>query len=271
MAAADLSALAAWLPVRTPPDILERVRTVQPLSPAERYNAQPGDLNEGDGVDCPLCLNRGTVAVEAEDGTLTVRECSCMAKRRSIRLLRASGLQDLVARCRFSNFEATDEWTTTAKRAAQSYIDSPPGAWMYISGPPGTGKTHLATAATRRMIGAGLTTRYMLWREDAPRLKALVNDAEAYDAEIRKYTSVQCLYIDDFLKQSGPPSSADLNLAFSILNNRYNSRTKRTILSSELPLREVQRLDPAIAGRIRERSRGYILEAPKNAIDRRNV
>lgn len=263
MPAADIR---AWLPLLAPADILDRVKDVKPLSQTERYNAVPGTLDRQDGIDCPLCLNRGTVATEDETGCLLVRECSCMAKRRSVRLLRASGLQDMVSRCRFSTYETPDEWTRTAKAAAIAYLRSEPGTWLFLSGSPGTGKTHLATAVCRRLIDAGQSTKYMLWREDAPRLKALVNDP-TYKEELGRYLEPSVLYIDDFLKASGAPSPGDLNLAFAIINARYNQRRKRTVLSTELSLRVLRQLDPAIAGRIRERAAGYILEAPAGAVN----
>ena len=64
------------------------------------------------------------------------------------------------------------------------------------------------------------------------------------------------LYIDDFLK--GRITDADINLAFELINARYNRReTAITIISSELDLGTVTKLDEALGGRIYERARNY--------------
>ena len=60
------------------------------------YNSIPGTLNEKDGIDCPICNNKGVLYRVDEAGCLYSRECECMAKRKSLRLLRRSGLEDLV-------------------------------------------------------------------------------------------------------------------------------------------------------------------------------
>lgn len=68
------------------------------------------------------------------------------------------------------------------------------------------------------------------------------------------------LYIDDFLK--GSVSEADLNLAYQLLNARYNA-ARRTIISSELSIGEIAGYDEAIAGRIFERFEGYSFKTAK--------
>ena len=61
----------------------------------------------------------------------------------------------------------------------------------------------------------------------------------------------------------GGHTDADIRLAFEILNSRYNDSQLRTIISSELTLFEILGLDEAVGGRIYERSKGFVLEAPR--------
>jgi len=220
-----------------------------------------------DGIECPKCGNKGYLVTKGEGLELTVRPCECMEKRRSLRILKESGLSDLVSRSTFKAFQTPDEWTRKCKETAWDYVKNGRGRWLYVSGRPGTGKTHICVAVCRQLIAKGASTRYMMWRQDAPRLKALVKDAEAYTAALDEYIKPHVLYIDDFFKQRGDPSDADVNLAFTILNARYNSNSKRTIISSELPLKTVRDLDEATASRIFEKARGYVLNAPSNAIN----
>ena len=234
------------------------------------YNSIPGNLNEKDGIDCPICNNKGVVYRVDEAGCLFSRECECMAKRKSLRLLRRSGLEDLVRDSTFKAYETPDEFTRRAKETALDYVQHGEDKWFYISGHPGCGKTHLCTAIRRRLLGQNIPVRYFLWREDGPKLKTMVNnDADGYDRLMKEFVDVPVLYIDDFFK--GKVTDADMNLAFALINARYNRRRKtRTIFSSERSIAEIRKLDEAFGGRIAERADGYILIAPQNAINWRD-
>lgn len=234
------------------------------------YNSLPGNLNEKDGIDCPICNNKGVIYRVDEAGCLYSRECECMAKRKSLRLLRRSGLEDLVRDSTFKAYETPDEFTRRAKEAALDYVQHGEDKWFYISGHPGCGKTHLCTAICRRLLGQNIPVRYFLWREDGPKLKTMVNnDADGYDKLMKEFVDVPVLYIDDFFK--GKVTDADMNLAFALINARYNRRRKtRTIFSSERSIAEIRKLDEAFGGRIAERADGYIMNAPNNAINWRD-
>lgn len=212
-----------------------------------------------DGIDCPLCGNTGYLLTR-EDDVLYSRPCRCMEKRRALRMLKRSGLGDLFESCTLKNFQTPDDWTKRALGAAVDYCKNGRGKWFYIAGRPGTGKTHLCAGICRYLILKGAPVRYMLWREEVPRLKALVNYAEDYARRMDELASVQVLYIDDFLK--GTVTDADKNLAFALLNARYIAKARRTIFSSERPLKEIFAIDEATGSRIWEKARGYTLFAP---------
>lgn len=256
-----MSELIAGLMI--PPEVEGRLDEIPALPPDERMNAEPGTLT--DGVDCPVCHNKGYVARMTEDGALVTRPCKCMEQRRAYRLIGQSGLGDLLATCTLKSFKATDDWTKRALDTAVDYAKNGRGSWFYISGRPGTGKTHLCTGICRYLLNRGAPVRYFLWREDAPKLKALVNEAEEYERRFRELVNVPVLYIDDFLK--GTVTDADLNLAFSLINARYNQKHNRTLFSSERAIKDVRGYDEAIGGRIMQRCGRYILNAPAAAKD----
>ena len=213
-----------------------------------------------DNVDCPVCHNTGCIVTKAPDGTLKASECACMAKRVSIRRLERSGLKDAVNRYTFKNYVADTLERKKVLYAAEDFCRNDKG-WFFISGKSGSGKTHICTAICSRLMEQNKNVRYMLWRDETVLLKALTTDGEEYQSRIRPFKSVPVLYIDDFLK--GGHTDADIRLAFEILNSRYNNSQLRTIISSELTLFEILGLDEAVGGRIYERSRGYVLEAPR--------
>lgn len=223
---------------------------------AQTLNNAVGDLGE---LDCPICKNKGFTYC-FKDHFLTAKECSCMAKRKSLRRIRQSGLMDQLQVYTFQAYQTPEEWQAIAKRKAQVFAADPDGRWFVIAGTPGTGKTHLCTAIASVLMEAGREVRYMLWREEAPKLKASVNDRDRYEGEIQKWKKVDVLYIDDFFK--GGVTEADVNLAFELLNSRYSDKNAVTIISSEKTLEQILDTDEAIGSRIYERSKGFCIKTP---------
>jgi len=191
----------------------------------------------------------------AENGELFSRKCKCEIRRENLARLRRSGLSDLVERYTFQSYQTLEPWQKAAKAAAERYLTEWPGKWFFIGGTSGAGKTHLCTAICVKLMDAGIPVRYMQWRSDIPRIKAVVNDEEKYRKAIEPLKRVKALYIDDFFK--GKISDGDLNAAFELLNHRYIDKDKITILSSELTLDRIIQMDAGIGGRIHERARGF--------------
>lgn len=220
-------------------------------------NEAPGSLK---GYDCPLCKNRG-YSVELREGKPVSVECSCMAKRRSIKRMERSGLGDLLRRYTFSTYQTPENWQKRAKKIALDYLKNPEGRWFIASGCSGSGKSHLCTAICAEMIESGLEVRYMRWKDDGGRMKAAVNDSPEYRSLVEPVKCVQVLYIDDFWKAgNGGVTKGDIELAFEILNARYNDSRLSTILSTELTASQIMNIDQAVGSRIYERSRGACLE-----------
>lgn len=227
---------------------------------ARAFNERVGNLPD---LDCGICRNKGNVA-EATDRGLVLRECECMARRRSLRRIKQSGLADALDACTMDKYKTVKDWQKDAKAAAQRYIERGRGKWFVMSGCPGSGKTHLCTAICGELLKKNIEVRYMLWRSEAPRLKALIGDREEYERIMRQYSECDVLYIDDFFK--GTITEADINLAFELLNNRYISRGAGTIISSEQNIQQLIDIDEAIGSRIAERAAGYLIETPKDNI-----
>ena len=219
-----------------------------------------------DNFDCPICHNTGYVNKKHDDGTLWASECVCMPRRVSIRRLNQSGLRDSLLRYTMANYVADTPERKKVLRAAEDFCKADSG-WFFISGKSGSGKTHICTAICGRLMDANKNVRYMLWRDESLLLKALTTEGEEYQRLIQPLKSVSVLYIDDFLKVKGREEKyitpADINLAFEILNSRYNNSQLRTIISSEMTLFEILGLDEATGGRIYERAKGYVIEAPR--------
>ena len=258
------------LAIRIPPRVLERMEergTSKLLTLGDREraewlaqqaNKQPGDLT---GYDCPECLNRGYIVTVGADGRRTNRECRCMARRRSEKIISKSGLSDLLERCTLESWDAQELWQKKLLSWAQKWAKEPSG-WFYLAGTPGTGKTHLCAALCGILMNQGMECRYMLWRDVSVQAKAVVNDEAEYRRIIDPLKRVRVLYIDDLFKtgKGQQPTTGDVNLAFEILNSRYNDTRKITLLSSELTMTQILNIDEAVGSRIYERSKHWYFD-----------
>lgn len=229
-------------------------------SRARALNEVPGNLKD---CDCKDCRNKGYIAYVSDAGTIRTRSCRCMAVRDSAKRIRESGLSELLEKCSIEKFDTGLPWQQKMKAAAEAYLEKGRGKWFAVSGTPGTGKTFLCTAICGEMLKRGYSVRYFVWRKDAPRLKSMISeDYDAYEKAMRDYTECDVLYIDDFFK--GKVTEADINLAFELLNARYNRETAAgTIISSELEADQILSLDEGLGSRIVQRARGFMILTPK--------
>lgn len=257
------------------------VNTFEAMSPKEReqfrvdsMNNAVGCRNEEDGYDCKICMNRGYIAKLVDYGnerySHCIADCKCVEVRNSIMRMKRSGLKDIIKDYTFEKFEDTESWQKHIKTAAISYAENPEG-WFFLGGQSGAGKTHLCTAICREFLLEGKRVRYMLWRDDVVKLKAAVTDSEEYSRLISPYKTVDVLYIDDLFKtgktaegDTQKPTGADINVAFEIINYRYNNPSLLTIISSELTEDELIDIDEAIGGRIYERAKKNAVNIGKN-------
>lgn len=230
-------------------------------------NDNVGDLNEVDGYNCESCKNKGMIFYVSEEGRETTRACRCMKIRKSIRRMKASGLEHIISKCTFDKYEDTEDWQKQMKEKAMEFaktVDSLENKWFFIGGAVGSGKTHLCTAIVRELLHKGREARYMLWMDESAKLKASATDEAKRREILESIKNVDVLYIDDFFKiikskggEELPPTAADVKLAYEIINYRYNNPQLITIISSERHLGEIEEIDSAVGSRIYEKSKHY--------------
>lgn len=225
-----------------------------------KVNSFNKDADEPDKYyNCPKCKNKELIAVLDDDGMFSTEPCSCKAIRQSIKRAEKSGLKKLLDLKTLNNFSTTEKWQEGIKMKATEYTKQDNGRWFYIGGQKGSGKSHLCTAMVGEFIEQGKDALYMLWRDKVVELKANVNNFDEYDKLMQEYKNVKVLYIDDFYKtdSENKPTQADKNIAFELLNFRYNNPDSITIISSELQIRDLLAIDEAVGSRIYERSKDY--------------
>lgn len=223
------------------------------------FNRTEGNLD--DGYDCPDCMNRGYFYAIKND-VIVQPECRCMKIRNSIRRLKNSGLGDIARQYTFEAYETPAEWQKKAKAKAEQYAAENPEKWLFFGGQSGCGKTHLCTAVCMELINQGHDVKYFLWRDIVHSTEQNRFNEENFSKKFQEIQNAEIIYIDDFLKTthrvSGriTPSETELNTAYEIINSRVISGRK-TIISSELHISDISRLDEATGGRIAAASKGF--------------
>lgn len=229
----------------------------------DKLNALSGNLGN---YTCSKCGDKGYILFQDEEsGTTMARQCECKKMRDSVKAAKKSGAWELMQRCKFENFESDTTWQKEMKQLAASYCKQENKGWFFAGGQTGAGKTHLCTAIFRSFFNKPVNGIYIMWRDEVRRLLN-AGFAGALETENRIDELKQCdvLYIDDLFKTDDAtrPERREIELAFEILNSRYNTG-KITILSSEKTLAEIAGLNQAIAGRIAERCGKYIVKIDK--------
>ena len=261
---------------------LETGTDAEPMDSLERYyknlcdmyNRQEGNLHLQDGYNCSICKNKGYIAKaeKTEFGYWTEIKyfCECQSVRKTIRHMEKSGLKSLIGKYTMKNYTTTEDWQRNVYDKADDFVkqrlEKTGDNWFYIGGASGSGKTHICTAICREFLLKGLAVRYMLWRDDAVKLKANLTEFAEYNKLMNELKHVDVLYIDDLFKsgyagENGKqkPTAADINLAFELLNYRYNNPELITILSSECTTSDLLAIDEAIGGRIAERAGRFMI------------
>lgn len=246
---------------------------------ADAYNSSEGDLDKEDGYNCDICKNKGLIASVSRNELFgyyceVYKPCKCQKARSAIRRLNKSGLKNVVKEYSFEKYETVEPWQQTIKESAMNFVNDDDNNFFFIGGQSGAGKTHICTAIAVEYIRRGKEVRYMLWRDEISKIKAVVNEGEEYSSLMDSLKQTDVLYIDDLFKNGKgedgkpkPPTSADINAAFEIINYRYNNkRNLITIISSERTLAELVDIDEAVAGRIAERAKagGYCFNLKKD-------
>jgi len=188
-----------------------------------------------------------------------------MKVRRSIRLIEKSGLKSLMERYTFDKYLTPEPWQESIKKKAMMFADNPDGRWFAVLGQTGCGKTHICSAIAGEFLKRSIPVYYALWNTEVKRLRATVNDGDEHEKAIEKLQKIDVLYIDDLFKckHNAEPTDADVRIAFEMLNARYNSQ-RITLISSEFNIDELSNVDTAIAGRINEMCRTYVVNIERN-------
>jgi DNA replication protein DnaC len=182
---------------------------------------------------CVICNGTGWKAVEANDVRRVVR-CDCWRAGLSTRLLGEARIPPRYQRCDLDGFLAYNEQLERAVAAARRLAETFPvvDRGLFLLGPPGVGKTHMAVAVLRQVIATRGARGLFYDTRDLLRVIRSTYDPVVRTTEIQVLQPVMkadLLVLDDLgAEKTSEWVEETLNL---IVNTRYNEK-RTTIFTS---------------------------------------
>lgn len=124
-----------------------------------------------------------------------------------------------------------------------------------LLGEPGSGKTHLLMSVANNLIKKGIPVLYFPWVEGFNELK---DDFNLLNEKIKHLSGAPVLFIDDLFKGGDKPTTFELKQLYALINYRYLNNLP-FLISCELTIDEINRIDKAIGSRIYERCKDYLV------------
>lgn len=183
--------------------------------------------------------------------------------RESVRLIIGnSGMNARFLHRTFDTFQPTGE-NQKALRVCKAYADTfnkklpknnlePGRNGLFITGPKGTGKTHLAAAISNMLMQQGIAVICMTMIDLLDRIKRTYEQSRRYSGEtgegsvLNTYKSVPLLVIDDMGKE--PATEWAVSKIYAIINARYEAYMPTIITTNYTDTELVRRLTPKDTG-----------------------
>ena len=182
-----------------------------------------------------------------------MRPCECQSVTRIVRRIPEKYAQARLSDFKGSTIDAVANWLKDTRS---------PGLFLY--GPVGTGKTHLAVAICRVLLEGGHDVLLRLATTFYQDLRSSFNGERSEQAVLADYVRVPWLLLDD--AGGGALTDFERRYLLDLLSLRAD---RRTISTSNLSVEEfATRLDERIASRLREFTSFHCGGADRRALRR---
>jgi DNA replication protein DnaC len=204
-------------------------------------------------VKCSICQDAGYLRADVpighpSFGRLFVCECKRREQdeRHAEELRKLSNLEAFTGHT-FDDFDASIDGVEEAYQAALAFAEEPAHRWLFLWGPCGVGKTHLAVAIAKH---ARQWHQMQVYFDVVPdlldHLRATFDprSGTAYDERFALIRSAQLLVLDDLGTENATPWAKEK--LYQIINYRYSEQMP-TVITSNVDQRKV---DDRIMSRI---------------------
>ncbi len=144
-----------------------------------------------------------------------------------------------------------------AIRMARAYAEHPHG-WLVLFGRYGAGKTHLAAAIANAVAARGTPVLFVAVPDLLDWLRAAFHPRSdaPYDRRFDEAKLVPFLVLDDLGLESATPWAREK--LYQLLNFRYLAKLP-TVITTAIPLDQLEKLDPRIASRLSDETRVTVI------------
>ncbi len=213
-------------------------------------------IRNKDTVQCPICQDAGYLRANVPVGHPSfgrLYPCECKQReideRRDEELRRLSNL-DAFPNHTFESFDPELPGMEEAYEAALGFAQEPGHRWLFLSGPCGVGKTHLAVAVARYAIDWHRMSVYFAVVPDLlDHLRSTFdpNSGSVYDERFSNIRGAPLLILDDLGTENATPWAKEK--LYQIINHRYSEQMP-TVITTNVDLSAKGKIDERIYSRI---------------------
>jgi DNA replication protein DnaC len=185
-------------------------------------------------------------------GSTTI--CECREREITARMtedLRKLSNLEAFSQHTFDDFDPDVDGLGDAWDAALEFAQEPGHRWLFLHGPVGTGKTHLAVAIARYAMDTHRMSVYFAVVPDLlDHLRATFDptSGSAYDDRFASIRTAQLLVLDDLGTENTTPWAREK--LYQIVNHRYIEQLPTVVTTNVDINREKSKIDERILSRI---------------------
>ena len=211
--------------------------------------------------DCPQAVavyEKEKAARQAKEQEEREAEEARAMQERVRRIIGDSGMNNRFLRRTFETYQTARE-NQNVLRACKQYADTfrdklpknnpdPGRNGLFITGPKGTGKTHLAAAIANQLMQEGMPVVCMTMIDLLDRIKRTYEQNRQHGGEVNEgsilntYKTVPLLIIDDMGKE--PATEWAVSKIYAIINARYEAYMPTVITTNYTDSELMRRLTP---------------------------
>jgi len=230
------------------------MRTLPVPPPDPKFSESIKLANRDRGrVRCPICNDAGYLRADVPVGhPMFGRLFECECKKRDLEARRMEDLHrlsnlDAFTEHDFEDFDPDIPGLGEAYDAAVAFAQEPGHRWLFLYGPCGVGKTHLAVAIAKYAMEYTKINAYFAVVPDLlDHLRATFDPSSGtgYDERFAQIRNAPLLVLDDLGTESATPWAREK--LYQLINHRYVEQMP-TVITSNVDQRKV---DERIISRI---------------------